>query len=65
MEDPVVRWFVVRAPILSLLLLLFGYVLSIDHRITALEVRQQAMEQREQQMVEQLGRIETRLLVVR
>lgn len=59
------EWFKVRAPILSLLVVLLGYVLSMYGRITALEVRQQMMEQQEQQIVEQLGRIETRLMVVR
>jgi hypothetical protein len=61
----VLEWFKVRAPILSLLVVLLGYVLSMYGRITALEVRQQMMEQQEQQIVEQLGRIETRLMVVR
>jgi hypothetical protein len=61
----VLEWFKVRAPILSLLVVLLGYVLSMYGRITALEARQQMMQQQEQQIVEQLGRIETRLMVVR
>jgi uncharacterized membrane protein YidH (DUF202 family) len=61
----VLEWFKLRAPILSLLLVLLGVVLSMYGRITALEVRQQMMEQQERQIVEQLGRIETRLMVVR
>ncbi len=63
--DAVTNWFKVRAPILALLVTLLGLVISMYGRITALEVRQQMMEQREQAMQDALGRIETRLMVVR
>jgi hypothetical protein len=63
LRDPVLTWFKVRAPMLALLLTILGVLLNTYARLTAVEVRQQMMEQRETQMQETLERIEMRLVV--
>lgn len=65
MREPVLNWFKVRAPILALLLTLLGVALNTYGRLTSLEQAVKDSAVRQQMMEQALGRIETRLMVVK
>ena len=65
MEDPVAHWFLVRAPILAILIALLGVMLQMYGRITTLEQQQRDMQEQTRMIWQAVDRIETRLMVVR
>ena len=65
MEDPVAHWFLVRAPILAILVALLGVMLQMYGRITTLEQQQRDMQEQTRMIWQAVDRIETRLMVVR
>jgi hypothetical protein len=64
-EDPVAHWFLVRAPILAILVALLGVMLQMYGRITTLEQQQRDMQEQTRMIWQAVDRIETRLMVVR
>jgi hypothetical protein len=64
-EDPVAHWFLVRAPILAILIALLGVMLQMYGRITTLEQQQRDMQEQTRMIWQAVDRIETRLMVVR
>ena len=65
MEDPVARWFLVRAPMLALLVTLLGVMLQMYGRITTLEQEWRDSQVQQQMIWQAVDRIETRLMVAR
>ena len=63
--DPVTHWFKVRAPILALLVTLLGVLLSMYARLATVEQEVRDSQVQEQMIWAAVGRIETRLMVVR
>jgi hypothetical protein len=64
-EDPVGRWFVVRAPMLAILIALLGVMLQMYGRITTLEQQERDMQEQTRMIWLAVDRIETRLMVAR
>lgn len=65
MREPVLNWFKVRAPILALLLTLLGVALNTYARLATLEQEVKDSQVQEQMIWQAVGRIETRLMVVK
>ncbi len=63
--DAVTQWLKVRAPILALLLTILGLLLNTYARLAMVEQALRDSEVRQTMMEQTLGRIETRLMVVR
>jgi hypothetical protein len=61
----VIQWFKLRAPILALLLTILGVLLNTYARLAVVEQAQRDSDVRLSMMEQTLGRIETRLMVVR
>jgi type II secretory pathway component PulJ len=63
--DPVLNWFKVRAPVLALLATLLGVAFSTYAQLARLEQEVRDSQVQEQMIWQAVGRIETRLMVVK